>query len=101
MKNLTDLMAKAQEAKERIQKMQAKIERAEVEGVSGGGMVRIVMSCKGEVKKVSVDDSLMIVNEKAVLEDLLIAAFNDAKNKASDFYAQELDSVKGSLNLPF
>lgn len=101
MKNLADLMSKAQEAQEQIKKMQAKIDRLEVEGESGGGMVKIVLTCKGEAKKVFLDDSLLVASEKAVLEDLLVAAFNDAKTKASDVYVKELDSVKSSLNLPF
>ena len=101
MKNLADLMSKAQEAQEQIKKMQAKIDRLEVEGESGGGMVKIVLTCKGEAKKVFLDDSLLVASEKAVLEDLLVAAFNDAKTKASDVYVKELDSIKSSLNLPF
>lgn len=101
MKNLSDLMAKAHEAQERIKKMQEKIDRVEVEGESGGGMVKIVLTCKGDAKKVTLDESLLNASEKVVLEDLLVAAFNDAKNKAADFYVKELDSVKESLKLSF
>ncbi len=101
MKNLSDLMAKAHEAQERIKKMQEKIDRVEVEGESGGGMVKIVLTCKGDAKKVTLDESLLNASEKVVLEDLLVAAFNDAKSKAADFYVKELDSVKESLKLPF
>ena len=101
MKNLSDLMAKAHEAQERIKKMQEKIDRVEVEGESGGGMVKIVLTCKGDAKKVTLDESLLNASEKVVLEDLLVAAFNDAKNKAADFFVKELDSVKESLKLSF
>jgi len=101
MKNFADLMGKAKEAQERFKKMQETVAKTEVEGVSGGGMVKILMNCKGEIKKIDIDDSLMAQTEKTVLEDLLIAAFNDARHKSEDVYARELDDIKGSMNLPF
>lgn len=101
MKNFTDLMSKAKEAQERLKKLQDNIAQKEVSGKSGGGMVEIVMTCKGEVKKVHVDDSLIVPAEKPVLEDLLTAAFNDARAKAEEIYAREMEDLKGSLNLPF
>ena len=101
MKNFADLMGKAKEAQERLKKMQETVAKTEVEGASGGGMVKILMNCKGEIKKIDIDDSLMARAEKTVLEDLLIAAFNDARRKSEDVYARELDDIKGSMHLPF
>lgn len=100
MKNMFDIMKQAQQLQSRMASMQQELEAAEVEGHVGGGMVTIVMSGKGEVKKVSVDPSLMKEDEREILEDLIVAACADAKSKAEQLAAEKMKSVAGGLPLP-
>lgn len=100
MKNMFDIMKQAQQLQSRMASMQQELEAAEVEGRAGGGMVSIVMSGKGEVKKVSVDPSLMRQDEREILEDLIVAACADAKSKAEQLAAEKMKSVAGGLPLP-
>lgn len=100
MKNMFDIMKQAQQLQSRMASMQQELEAAEVEGRSGGGMVTVVMSGKGEVKKVSVDPSLMKEDEREILEDLIVAACADAKSKAEQLAAEKMKSVAGGLPLP-
>lgn len=95
-----DIMKQAQQLQSRMQDMQAELERAEVEGRSGGGLVAVVMSGKGEIRKLSIDPSLMKEDEREVLEDLVVAAAADAKAKAEALAAEKLRSVTGGLPLP-
>lgn len=95
-----DIMKQAQQLQSRMQDMQAELERAEVEGRSGGGLVAVVMSGKGEIRKLSIDPSLMKEDEREVLEDLVVAAAADAKTKAETLAAEKLKSVTGGLPLP-
>ena len=100
MKNMFDIMKQAQQLQSRMQSLQAELEAAEVEGRAGGGLVAVVMSGKGEVKKVSIDPSLMKEDEREVLEDLIVAASADAKAKAEALAAEKMKSVTGGLALP-
>lgn len=100
MKNMFDIMKQAQQLQSRMATMQQELEAAEVEGRAGGGMVTIVMSGKGEVKRVSVDPSLMKEDEREILEDLIVAACADAKSKAEQLAAEKMKSVAGGLPLP-
>jgi DNA-binding YbaB/EbfC family protein len=100
VKNMFDIMKQAQQLQSRMATMQQELEAAEVEGRAGGGMVTIVMSGKGEVKKVSVDPSLMKEDEREILEDLIVAACADAKSKAEQLAAEKMKSVAGGLPLP-
>lgn len=100
MKNMFDIMKQAQQLQSRMQSLQAELETAEVEGRAGGGLVAVVMSGKGEVKKVSIDPSLMKEDEREVLEDLIVAAAADAKAKAEALAAEKMKSVTGGLALP-
>jgi DNA-binding YbaB/EbfC family protein len=95
-----DIMKQAQQLQSRMATMQQELEAAEVEGRAGGGMVTIVMSGKGEVKRVSVDPSLMKEDEREILEDLIVAACADAKSKAEQLAAEKMKSVAGGLPLP-
>ena len=72
----------------------------EVEGVSGGGMVKVVSTAKGEIKRISVDDSLMKQEEKEITEDLIVAAINDAKQKGEAATQEEMKKVTGGISLP-
>lgn len=104
MKSMEEMMQAAQEAAETIQKqmneMQVKLDNMEVEGQSGGGLVKVRASAKGRIKGVAIDDSLMKPEEKQVLEDLVTAAFNDARDKADRVSAEEMKEMQGSMGLP-
>ena len=80
--------------------MQEKINLIEVEGQSGGGLVKVFASAKGEIKRIIIDDSLMIKEEKEMTEDLIVAAINDAKKKGEEISQEEMKSVTGGLPLP-
>lgn len=100
MKNMFDIMKQAQQLQSRMQDLQAELESAVVEGRAGGGLVAVTMSGKGEVKKVSIDPSLMKEEEREVLEDLVVAACADAKAKAEALAAEKMKAVTGGLPLP-
>lgn len=104
MKSLEEMMKAAQQAAATVQaqmaEAQAKLDNVEVEGVSGGGLVRIRASAKGRIIGIVIDDSLMAVSEKQMLEDLLAAAFNDAREKADAASNAELSNVTSGLQLP-
>jgi len=104
MKSMEEMIKAAQQAAETIQKQmnetQAKLDAVEVEGVSGGGLVKIRCSAKGRVIGVSIDDSLMQPSEKAILEDLIAAAYNDARTKADEAAGEEMAKVQQGMGLP-
>jgi DNA-binding YbaB/EbfC family protein len=104
MKSLEEMMKAAQQAAANVQaqmaEAQAKLDSVEVEGVSGGGLVRIRATAKGRILGISIDDSLMLASEKQILEDLLAAAFNDAREKADAASNAELSSATAGLQLP-
>lgn len=96
---LGNLMKQAQKIQEDMKKAQEKLKNLEVEGQAGGGMVKIVMTGKHEVRKVSIEDSLLS-DDREMLEDLLAAAMNDASNKVEQLTQDQLSSLTGGLNLP-
>jgi hypothetical protein len=98
--DIMEMMRKAQEVQAKLQEAQEELGRIDVEGRSGGGMVRITMTAKGEVKGVEIDQSLMIPSDKEMLEDLIIAAFADAKGKAERAAAEKIQSLTAGLPLP-
>ncbi len=100
MENFDDIMKAAQNVQEELQKAQASLENIEVEGVSGGGLVRVRASAKGTIKGVEIDDSLMSPDEKQVLEDLIAAACNDARVKADAKSQEEMGKMTSGLPLP-
>lgn len=104
MKSMEEMIKAAQQAAETIQKQmtesQEKLDALEVEGVSGGGLVRIRCSAKGRVIGVSIDDSLMQTSEKQILEDLIAAAYNDARTKADQLAGEEMAKVQEGMGLP-
>ncbi len=97
--DLKQIMKQAQDLQEKMSKAQSELEHIEVTGASGGGMVEVVMSGKGIVKKVKIDGSLVDKDEKAMLEDLVIAAFNNAKNKLEDTVSQQMQSMGISTDM--
>ena len=93
------LMKQAQQMQEKMQKAQEELQNIIVHGESGGGMVKISITCKNEIKKIDIDDSLFS-EEKDMLEDLLIAAFNDAIRKADKKTQESMSGMTSGLNLP-
>ena len=104
MKSMEEMIQAAQQAAETIQKQmaesQTKLDRIEVEGVSGGGLVKVCCSAKGRVIGVAIDDSLMQLSEKQILEDLIAAAYNDARAKADQVAAEEMARMQQGMGLP-
>ena len=93
------LMKQAQQMQEKMQKAQEELQNIIVHGESGGGMVKISITCKNEIKKIDIDDSLFS-EERDMLEDLLIAAFNDAIRKADKKTQECMSGMTSGLNLP-
>ncbi len=100
MKNIAQLMKQAQQMQKKMAEAQAKLDDMTVEGAAGGGMVNVTMTCKGEVKKLNIDPSLIDKDEVEMLEDLITAALNDAKTKADALTEQEMSSVTGGMGMP-
>lgn len=100
MKSIEDIMAMAQNVQDELQKAQANLDTIEVEGVSGGGLVKVKASAKGRILSVDIDDSLMQPSEKQMLEDLVAAAFNDARTKADAASSTEMGKLTSGLPLP-
>lgn len=98
--NMQQMMQKAQEMQRRMEELQKKIGEQEVEGVAGGGLVRINMTCKGRVNVVKVDPTLLNPAEAELLEDILKAAMNDARAKADSHMAAETETMMKSMGLP-
>lgn len=100
MPDFDDIMKMAQEAQAELQRAQDNLEAIEVEGVSGGGLVKIRATAKGRILGVSLDDSLMVASEKAMCEDLIAAAINDARGKADVAAGVEMQKVTSGMALP-
>jgi nucleoid-associated protein EbfC len=100
MKNLGNLMKQAQQMQAKMAEMQSTMAEMEVTGSAGAGMLQVTLNGKYELKKVKIDPSLVDPNDVEVLEDLLLAAFNDAKTKAETAMAEEMAKMTGGLNLP-
>jgi DNA-binding YbaB/EbfC family protein len=100
MKNLGNMLKQAQQMQVRMQEMQAKLEAMEVAGASGGGMVKVLLSGKGDLRRVTIDPSLLAADEKEVLEDLLVAAHADAKQKVEATMAEEMQKATAGMNIP-
>jgi DNA-binding YbaB/EbfC family protein len=98
--DMMGLMKQAAQLQTKMQEMQAELDRIEVEGTAGGGMVTVKLTAKGELKGVKVDDSLMKAEEKEILEDLLVAAHADGRRKAENVMQEKMKSLTGGLPLP-
>jgi nucleoid-associated protein EbfC len=98
--DMMGLMKQAAQLQSKMQEMQAELDRIEVEGTAGGGMVTVKLTAKGELKGVNVDDSLMKAEEKEILEDLLVAAHADGRRKAETVMQEKMKSLTGGLPLP-
>lgn len=100
MPSLDDIMKMAEAAQAQLAQAQDELEKVEVEGVAGGGLVKINATAKGRILGVSIDDSLVVVEEKAMLEDLIAAAINDARSKADVAAGEQMKSMTAGLSLP-
>ena len=98
--DLTKMMKQAQELQGRMQKMQEDLATLEVEGQSGGGLVRVKLNGKLEARGLKIDPSLMKPEEAEILEDLIVAAFQDAKRKAEAAAQAKMQEITGGLALP-
>lgn len=98
--DLDKIMQMAQNAQAELAKAQDNLDKVEVEGASGGGLVKIKATAKGRILGVSIDDSLMQPSEKTMLEDLIVAAINDARGKADQAAAAEMQKMSAGLPLP-
>jgi len=98
--DIMGLMKKAQEMQSRMQDMQAEMEQTLVEGQSGGGMVRVTMTAKGTMKSLAIDASLFKPEEKDIVEDLVIAAHEDARKKSEALMADKMKAATAGLPLP-
>ncbi len=100
MKDIMGMMSKVKEMQARMQKMQEELAELEFEGSSGAGLVTVVMNGKGELKRLSIDPSLMKPDEVEIVEDLTVAAFTDAKAKVEEGLKDKMAEVTGGLPIP-
>jgi hypothetical protein len=100
MKNLGQMMKQAQQMQAKMQEMQEKLAGIELTGSSGAGMVTVTLNGKGEARRVKIDPSLFNADDAEVVEDLIVAAFADAKGKLETAVAEEMSKITGGLNLP-
>ena len=100
MKNLGDLMKQAQQLQARFQEAQERVSAIEAEGQSGGGMVKVTINGKGMAKAVKIDPSLADPKDVGMLEDLIVAAINDARTKVDQRMSDEMAKVTGGMPLP-
>ncbi len=100
MKNIGQLMKQAQAMQEKMAEMQAELEAVEMTGVAGGGMVELTLNGKSDMKQIKIDKSLLDPAEGEVLEDLIVAAFADARRKVSAHAEEEMQKLTGGLPLP-
>jgi DNA-binding YbaB/EbfC family protein len=100
MVDFLGMMKQAAQLQTKMQELQAELDRIEVEGAAGGGMVTVKLSAKGDLKGVKIDDSLMKATDKEILEDLLVAAHADARRKAEAVMQEKMKGITGGLPLP-
>ena len=99
MPDFTDLISQAKKMQEKMKETQEALKKIEVEGISGGNVVRIIMNGDGELKKISLDEDLL-KEPKEIVEDLIVAAHNDAKSKLRKKTSEEISKATGGVNLP-
>jgi DNA-binding YbaB/EbfC family protein len=100
MKDIMGLMKQAQAMQARMQEMQAELENTEVEGQSGGGLVRVTLTAKGAMRGISIDASLLKADEKEIVEDLILTAHEDARKKGERLIEDKMKAVTAGLPLP-
>ncbi len=98
--NLEEILKKAQNVQNELQKAQEGLDKIEVEGAAGGGLVKVRATAKGRILGIAIDDSLIVPADKQMLEDLIVAAFNDARGKADAASSAEMSKMTAGLPLP-
>ena len=99
MADFSDLVSQAKKMQDKMKEAQEALKKIEVEGISGGNAVRVIMNGEGELKKITFDDTLL-KESKEIVEDLIVAAHNDAKSKLKKKTAEEISKVTGGIDLP-
>ena len=99
MANFSDLITQAKKMQEKMKETQENLKKIEVEGISGGNTVKVIMNGEGDLKKITLDNALL-KEAKEILEDLIVAAHNDAKSKLKKKTSEEISKVTGGVNLP-
>ena len=99
MNDFSDLISQAKKMQDKMKETQDALKKIEVEGISGGGSVKVTMNGDGELKKILLDDSLL-KESKEIVEDLIVAAHNDAKSKLKKKTSEEISKVTGGISLP-
>ena len=100
MNNFNNMIKQAQDLQKKMAEAQEKVETLEAEGISGGGIVRITINGKNNVTSVNIEETAIDKNEREILEDLIVAAFNDARDKIQRKIADEMSSLTGGIKLP-
>ena len=100
MKNLGQMLKQAQEVQAKMAEMQEKLMAIELTGASGGGMVKVTLTGKHVMRSLKIDPSLINPTDSAMLEDLIIAAYNDAKTKVDAYMSEEMAKITGGMQLP-
>jgi nucleoid-associated protein EbfC len=100
MKSLDDILKMAANVQEELTKAQANLDTIEVEGAAGGGLVKVRATAKGSIRGIEIDESLLQPSEKQMLEDLIVAAFNDARAKADTASNSEMGKMTSGMQLP-
>lgn len=100
MRDIMGLMKQAQAMQAKVQAMQEELEQVEVQGASGGGMVKVTMTAKGAMKAIAIDPSLMVADEREILEDLILAACADARAKGERVLQERMAEVTKGLPIP-
>ena len=100
MVNIGNMMKQAQQMQKKIAEAQEKLNSIEVEGISGGGLIKVIATAKGEIKRIIIDETLMVKEEKEMTEDLIVAAINDSKQKGELVSQEEMKSITGGIPLP-
>ena len=99
MTDFTDLITQAKKMQEKMKETQEALKKIEVEGISGGNAIRVIMNGDGELKKIYLDENLL-KESKEIVEDLIVAAHNDAKSKLKKKTSEEISKVTGGISLP-
>ncbi len=100
MKDMMSMMKQAQELQAKMAELQAELENMQIEGVSGGGLIKLTLNGKGAMARMAIDASLMKPGEAEILEDLIVAAHGDAQQKLQQAMAGKMQSLTGGLPLP-
>ena len=99
MPDFTDLISQAKKMQEKMKETQEALKKIEVEGISGGNAVKVIMNGEGELKKITIED-VLFKEPKEIIEDLIVAAHNDAKSKLKKKTTEEISKVTGGIDLP-